>query len=130
MGTVSWAMMGALAVLGVCCVVVAHVQYGDLTLQELADFPKLGKAAFTTKLFDASVYTPPPSRNPTPVPSINIGGEPVIAPGSFLTESTNNTIATLQQKMRHDMQVVNMITRNSASFPQIRRRQAGGRRKS
>ena len=48
---VSWAMMGALAVLGVCCVVVAHVQYGNLTLEELADFPKLGKAAFTTKLF-------------------------------------------------------------------------------
>merc|ERR1711903_341636 len=117
--TVSWAMMGALAVLGVCCVVVAHVQYGDLTLQELAAFP--------TKLFDASVYTPPPSRNPTPVPSINIGGEPVIAPGSFITESTNNTIATLQQKMRHDMQVVNMIPRNSArSRKYVDDRQAGG----
>jgi len=52
---------------------------------------------------------------------------PVIAPGSFITESTNNTIATLQQKMRHDMQVVNMITRNSArSRKYVDDRQAGG----
>merc|ERR1711988_1756724 len=101
----TWVKMGGLAVLGVCLVAVALVQNGGV-------FTSLAGSSSFTQLYDASVYSAKPTLNPTPAPSVNIGGEPVIMAGSYITESTNKTISDLQVKAQKDMAMVQAITRD------------------
>merc|ERR1711988_1418060 len=101
----TWVKMGGLAVLGVCLVAVALVQNGGV-------FTSLAGSSSFTQLYDASVYSAKPTLNPTPAPTVNIGGEPVIMAGSYITESTNKTVSKLQLEAKKDMEMVNAITRD------------------
>merc|ERR1711934_1025364 len=107
-----WMKLGVATVLRICLLAAVLVADGSTTTEDLAGMPIIGT---TTKLFSASVYTPaptPPTQTPTPAPSINIGGEPVIMAGSYITESTNQTISMLQLKARKEMAMVQAITRD------------------
>merc|ERR1711988_121612 len=101
----TWVKMGGLAVLGVCLVAVALVQNGGV-------FTSLAGSSSFTQLYDASVYSAKPTLNPTPAPTVNIGGEPVIMAGSYITESPNKTVSKLQLEAKKDMEMVNAITRD------------------
>merc|ERR1711907_10830 len=92
-----WVKIGGLAVLGLCLVAVALVQNGSF----------LAASSSFTQLYDASVYPHKPTLTPTPAPTINIGGEPVIMAGSYITESTNKTVSKLQLEAKKDMEMVN-----------------------
>merc|ERR1711907_84556 len=97
-----------LVVVCVTCFVlaVAHEANGG-SFESLNENPRL------EDLYHAFVYNKhPPTVSPTPVPSINLGGEPVVAPGSYVTESSNKTLSDLQLKTRKDMEMVNLITRD------------------
>merc|ERR1711907_847794 len=94
-----------LVVVCVTCFVlaVAHEANGG-SFESLNENPRL------EDLYHAFVYNKhPPTVSPTPVPSINLGGEPVVAPGSYVTESSNKTLSDLQLKTRKDMEMVKLM---------------------